>query len=283
MSVENNLITDRTQADVNRWLKLRDTPFDAMTAAEKTEWLSGMKGSYNASDLNRVTDAMVYLANLFRQYGYSVEYDPVIIPHSDGTSDTTWRMTDIPTEEQMQQFLANLHAFWASLESISGSVAESWADTEYGYVDLDKILVTGDYTKITEASGVLTLVVYITSESDLAEIVASGPGWAVETDDDGTTATYRYPNGVFEDLQDALDALTIIRSGDDDFTDASVSVYAEMRSGSRVFLGSGDICWSGVIHWNAFEAYGYTWGDVESRSMTWDGLEHLPMPEGGEE
>lgn len=33
-----------------------------MTAAEQAEWLTGMKGAYNAADLNRVGIALNYLA-----------------------------------------------------------------------------------------------------------------------------------------------------------------------------------------------------------------------------
>lgn len=51
MSIMDTLITDRTQADA-----------DAMND----------KGTYKASDLNRVCDAMEYLHNLFKSYGYSM-------------------------------------------------------------------------------------------------------------------------------------------------------------------------------------------------------------------
>ena len=39
---------------------------------KKNEWNAGLKGSYNASDLNRVGTAVAYVANRFNQYGYGI-------------------------------------------------------------------------------------------------------------------------------------------------------------------------------------------------------------------
>ena len=99
MSILESLITNRTAADVARWRALRDKGFDAMSADEKAEWLAGMRGAFNAADRNRITKAMVYLKGLYEQYGRQVTYTPVNITHKDGTTDTTWRMDDIPTDE----------------------------------------------------------------------------------------------------------------------------------------------------------------------------------------
>lgn len=93
------LITDRTQADVNRASALNAKGYDNMTAAEKAEWDSNLKGSYNASDLNRVGEACDYVANRLHQYGYAVDvqkiphqrpiYDPhtLLLLHGDETED----------------------------------------------------------------------------------------------------------------------------------------------------------------------------------------------------
>ena len=53
-----NLITDRTAADVVRWKTLHDKGWEAMSAEEQSEWLGGMKGSYNYTDMNRVESAV---------------------------------------------------------------------------------------------------------------------------------------------------------------------------------------------------------------------------------
>lgn len=57
------LVTDRAQADVDN----------------KTD-----KGYYNASDLNRVTEASEYLNEVFTRYGYITGYKPIKIEHPSG-------------------------------------------------------------------------------------------------------------------------------------------------------------------------------------------------------
>ena len=55
MSIIDTLITDRTLSDVSNGTN---------------------KGSYNASDLNRVGEAMLYVADRLRSAGYAVEVNP---------------------------------------------------------------------------------------------------------------------------------------------------------------------------------------------------------------
>lgn len=96
------LITDRTQADVDRgsylaslWVAGEFTGTDD----ELAEWNSDLKGFYSASDLNRVGNAMNYVANRFTESGYH----PVISPRIDWTED------DIPRESDMAHYLADLN------------------------------------------------------------------------------------------------------------------------------------------------------------------------------
>lgn len=93
-----NLITDRTAADVERYLTLRNKGFENLTAAEKTEWLSNMKGAYNYTDLNRVEDAVQYLANKLRERGY----------RADVSARKTWTMSSLPTLSDMNTYLENI-------------------------------------------------------------------------------------------------------------------------------------------------------------------------------
>ena len=62
-----NLITDRTQADVDCVRQLAAKGWAAMTAEERAAWNGGLKGAYNASDLNRVGSAVEYVANRLRE------------------------------------------------------------------------------------------------------------------------------------------------------------------------------------------------------------------------
>lgn len=77
-----NLIFDRTQADVDRVKTLTQRLIaGTATDTEKSEWLAGMKGAYNYADLNRVTAAMDYLNDYFLSLGYYTGYQPITVPH----------------------------------------------------------------------------------------------------------------------------------------------------------------------------------------------------------
>ena len=56
------LIFDRTADDVERVKVLKDQimseGLDSLTPSEKAEYLAGMKGAYNATDMNRVGTAV---------------------------------------------------------------------------------------------------------------------------------------------------------------------------------------------------------------------------------
>lgn len=72
-----NLIYDRTLTDV----------------ITKTK-----KGYYNNTDLNRVGEAVKYLAEKFTSYGYSVKVNPK----------TDWTEQDIPTNSDMTAYLSDI-------------------------------------------------------------------------------------------------------------------------------------------------------------------------------
>ena len=65
-----NLITDRTQADVDRYYYFRNKRWSDLTAIEKEEFAKGLKGTYNYTDFKRVENAVSYLSNLLNKYGY---------------------------------------------------------------------------------------------------------------------------------------------------------------------------------------------------------------------
>jgi len=95
------LTTDRAATDVSSLLTLREKIKNrTATAAEWTAWLAQSKGAYNYSDLNRVGDAISYLAGLLSGYGY-----PVTV-----TAKDDWVQSDIPREADMTAYLADLNA-----------------------------------------------------------------------------------------------------------------------------------------------------------------------------
>lgn len=94
-TIIDTLVTDRTQADVERVKTLAAKGFAAMTAAERAEWLAGMKGAYNAADLNRVGTALNYLAG---------RLGPICGKIITWTAKTDWAVTDIATAAQAETY-----------------------------------------------------------------------------------------------------------------------------------------------------------------------------------
>lgn len=94
-TIIDTLVTDRTQADVERVKALAAKGFSAMTADERAEWLAGMKGAYNASDMNRVGTALNYLAG---------RLGPICGKSITWTAKTDWAVTDIITASQAAEY-----------------------------------------------------------------------------------------------------------------------------------------------------------------------------------
>lgn len=95
-----NLITDRTQADADEVKRLAAKGYAAMTTEEKAAWDAGLKGAYNASDLNRVGSAVEYVANRLREAGYIVTVHPR----------TGWTEEELPIAQSMYAYLSDVKA-----------------------------------------------------------------------------------------------------------------------------------------------------------------------------
>ncbi len=96
------LIYDRTIADVNHVLTLIQKGYDGMTEAEKIEWNSDLKGALNASDLNRVLAAAEYVAGQIKLYGYYARFKEA------RPNGQPWTENDIQDEELMANWLYNI-------------------------------------------------------------------------------------------------------------------------------------------------------------------------------
>ena len=57
-------VTDRSQNDANRVLELLKKGWDNFNTDEKTEWLSGMKGALNLSDMQRIQNNTKLLSDV---------------------------------------------------------------------------------------------------------------------------------------------------------------------------------------------------------------------------
>lgn len=89
-TIIDTLITDRSKADVDELLAL-------LAAGENP---ADHKGAYNASDLNRVGTAVLYLQDRMALIGMTAA----------GTIRTDWTAADIPTQGQMEDYLAAVAA-----------------------------------------------------------------------------------------------------------------------------------------------------------------------------
>lgn len=126
MSIINELVFDRTQADVDRVFTLKNKiltkGLSSLSDEEKAEYMTGMKGAYNYEDMNRVGQAVAYIANRMTSLPdelaayraekgvdddpiYEVPYDPATVVVA---AKTNWAMGDTPTQSLAKAYLNNL-------------------------------------------------------------------------------------------------------------------------------------------------------------------------------
>ena len=132
------LVTDRTAADVVRWLELRDKGFANMTESEREEWFSGLKGSYNATDLNRVGYCLNYLFERLTEAGY-IAYPNIF------TAKTDWTFSSIPTASDIQEYLRAVSVIRNALATFPGTPAAPTNARGLTYLqanDIEKILLS---------------------------------------------------------------------------------------------------------------------------------------------
>lgn len=132
-TIIDTLVTDRTQADVDRVKALAGKGFTAMATDEQAEWLAGMKGAYNATDLNRVGTALNYLAGrLAPLCGKNIQWP----------SKTDWGLTDVITASQAAVYRQQIQNVRNALTYPSGTPAAPEIDrmTYTGANDIERIL-----------------------------------------------------------------------------------------------------------------------------------------------
>ena len=135
----NTLVTDRTAADLARWLELRNKGYSKMTEAERAEWDAGMKGAYNASDLNRVGAALNYLRDRLAEARY--------LPKVSFIAKTDWTETDIPTVTDLSDYLRYVSVIREALAQFSTTPATPTYTGGLDYQEannIEKILVDVD-------------------------------------------------------------------------------------------------------------------------------------------
>ena len=104
-----NLITNRTQADVDRVRELAaKAKAGTWSAQEQAEWLAGMRGAYNYTDWNRVEAAVAELATML-----GVQVSTV----------TTWGARAIPTVADSARYLSNIRKLRTVCQGLTNTPA----------------------------------------------------------------------------------------------------------------------------------------------------------------
>lgn len=132
-----NLITDRTQADVDRRAELKAKGWPAMTTEERAEWVTPLKGSYSYVDMNRVEGAVEYVANKLAESGYIVR--PVVKKN--------WSIEDKPTISDLNRYLKNVEDIRAALTSFPSTPSAPTTRKKLNYQmanDIEQILIDVD-------------------------------------------------------------------------------------------------------------------------------------------
>lgn len=136
------LITDRTQADVDAVKALAEA-IKAGTATEEqvSRYLNEInKGAYTYRDLNRVEDAVQYVAERLHEFGYLP-----VVPHIQ-----SWSVEDKPNEQDFIRYFGNVAMLrnaitvWSSTpaapNSVNGFDVDKANALEQILVDVDQIL-----------------------------------------------------------------------------------------------------------------------------------------------
>lgn len=126
-------ITDRSAADVARWKALHDKGWAAMTEAERTEWMAGLKGAYKHTDMNRVESAVLEFMEEFKTLGVDLSL----------TVETGWTRTRRPTVSDMRRYFGNVAALRAATGVRIDAPATPTVNSVFDYQkanDLEKIL-----------------------------------------------------------------------------------------------------------------------------------------------
>lgn len=88
-------ITDRSILDIDKLQEYDEIGYKNLTTEQKNEWLSGMKGALNSSDLNRIESNQQYIFTLLsNQYILTFK--------------TNWLMTDFVEDSDENRILMNL-------------------------------------------------------------------------------------------------------------------------------------------------------------------------------
>ena len=132
-----DLIYDRTADDVAEALRLMQKAFaGTLTDEEKTVWLAGMKGTYDAIDMNRVAAAVSTLSGLLNAAGYKNEVSAQNFVEGEDS-----------TDEKYSVYLSNVRTLRDAIAVRASTPELPAADAKLDYVganSIEKILADLD-------------------------------------------------------------------------------------------------------------------------------------------
>lgn len=133
-------VFDRKQEDVERALMLNRKYINGtLTEAEKTEWLSGLKGALNAKDLNRIET----------NCGIVAENIAVVVQTK------SWERKSIPRASDFERICSNIERIRSSYATLKTTpeTPEQPLNTFQKWNDIEKILFDVDmiYRRTTDA------------------------------------------------------------------------------------------------------------------------------------
>lgn len=140
------LVTDRTQEDVNEARRILNDAlslgWERLPASDKNAYLAGLRGCYNASDLNRVGAAVNYLKNMLAERGITVNV----------SGKTDWNYQSVPTRAVMKVYLDNVKKLADIARDIAGARAINASNHVYtGRMLMGGIMANTDATGMTVA------------------------------------------------------------------------------------------------------------------------------------
>lgn len=132
-----NLVYDRTADDVAEALRLTQKAFaGTLTDEEKTVWLAGMKGTYDAIDMNRVAAAVSTLSGLLNAAGYKNEVAAQNFVEGEDS-----------TDEKYSVYLSNVQTLRDAIAVRASTPELPAADAKLDYIganNIEKILADLD-------------------------------------------------------------------------------------------------------------------------------------------
>lgn len=117
------LIRDRTLNNVlTAKLTIQRLKDGTATQEEIDSYNNGLKGCYNATDLNRVGEAVEELATILNN---SLGFAVVVNPKTD------WTSNDIPSVTELTTYLENIRVLMTAIEMSSSQLPQTMAFLDY--------------------------------------------------------------------------------------------------------------------------------------------------------